>query len=176
MVSAPFAAMVPDSWLQLDAVAAIDRWGRGIWPKLYHDAGALDAANPMRGVRYVLFLLYCVTVTIAVLVITFPITWQAIGRSSERLTYPQSGALWKVPLGLLFLLFWNIFETGFFTSDTSVSRAIAGSSVLWFWTALLWGAFGMTWGMAGILVAKMWTHGPPENSYEYKQRMLNELR
>ncbi len=142
MVSAPFAAIVPDNWLQLDVLVGIDRWGREAWPKLYHDAGVLDGTSVVRGVRYALFVLYCVGVAIAVLSVTIPITWQAISRSSERLTYPQSRSLWKVPLGLLLLLLWNGFETGLlFGSDTSVSRAIIGGYGLWLWTALTWGVF-----------------------------------
>lgn len=176
MASAPVAALVPNSWLQVDLLAAIDNWARGVWPKLHHDAGVLDAASPMRGVRYSLFLLYCVGVMIIVLAVTVPASWRSIKISSERLTYPQSSALWKIPIALLVLIFWNVFETGFFGSKTSVSRGITAGWALWFWTALLWGAFSMTLGATMIVAAKIWTHGRPEGSYEYLQRMPREQR
>lgn len=170
MVSALVFAIMPNNLLESDSIAAIDHWARSNWPKLDHDAKVLDASTPGRGARYSVFLVYCAGVMIVFLGTTLPITWWAITKSSERLSYPQSSALWKIPIGLLVLLLWNVFETFSFGSNTSVSRAIIGSSTLWFWTALLWGAFGMTWGGVGIVVAKLWIHGLPENKYEYEQR------
>lgn len=174
MASAPLAALVPDSWLQVDSLAALDHWARGIWPKLNHDAGVLDAASPVRGMRYSLFVLYCISIMAVVLLVTVPMAWRSIKSSSERLTYPQSSALWKIPVALLFLIYWNVIETGFFGSTTSVGRGITLTWSLWLWTALVWGASAMTLGGAMVVLAKIWTHGRPENSYEYMQRMPRE--
>ena len=82
----------------------------------------------------------------------------------------------KIPVALLFLTFWNVVETGLLTSNASMARAITNGSILWFWTALVWGAFSMTLGAAVIVLAKLWTHGQPENSYEYLQRIPREHR
>jgi len=176
MGSALVVWAIPDIWFGSGILAADDQWFRGIWPKLARDAAVLDTASPLRGTKYALFVAYCVGVTFAVVTLMLPIVWRAIGKSSQRLTYPQSRALWIIPLALLFLIYWNGFETGFFGSDTSVARAITRGSVLWFWTALLWGASAMALAATAIVVAKLWTHGLPENNYEYYQRRGRELR
>lgn len=124
----------------------------------------------MRGTKYALFVVSCGVVMMVFLIIMMPLMWRAIRQSSERLSYHQSTALWKVPVCLVFLVYWIFFETLLFDGGTSLGRAITGSGILWFWTALVWGSFAMSLGAVVILLAKLRAHGVPENSYEYNQR------
>jgi hypothetical protein len=172
MISALVYALIPNSWLEVDALIALGDWGRSVWPKLDYDAEMLDVSG--RGMAFTLYVLYCAGVLILHFSLMLPITWWAIGKSSERLTYPQTSAFWAIPLALLILVFWNVFERGFFGSSTSASRALTGGSVLWFWTALVWGGLAMFLGGAIVVIAKLWTHGRPEDRDEYERRISRE--
>jgi len=176
VVSGFLIATIPDTWFASNTAAAIDHWARLFWPKLDHDATVLDARAPLRGAKYVTFVLYCASIIVANLLVVFPITWRAINKSSKRLTYLQSSALWRVSIGMLLLGFFAVLDTEVIGSDTSMGRVIANSSFLWFWTALLWGALSMTLGAIAILVAKLWKHGRPESNEDYHRRRTRDLR
>lgn len=171
MVSALAAAVIPARWLQSDMLTGITDALRAAWPKLDHDVAQLRAEDPARGQKYAVFAAYCGVVTLLFSAAAAPLTWWAIGRSSVRLTYPQSRALWAIPIALAVLVIWIFFETISFDGDTGKGRALTRSGVLWFWTALQWGALAMFWGGAVIVAAKLWRHGMPETPDEYDQRM-----
>jgi len=171
MVSALAIAVIPVSWMQSETLTDITDAVRGFWPKLDHDVALLQAEDPARGLKYAAFAAYCGAVTLLFSIAVAPLTWWAIGRSSVRLTYPQSGAFRKIPAALAVLVIWIFFETMSFDGDTGMGRALTRSAGLWFWTALLWGALAMFWGGAVIVAAKLWRHGMPESTDEYDQRM-----
>lgn len=171
MASALVVAFVPGSWIQSDMLMGVTDALRGAWPKLDHDVAQLQAEDPARGQKYAVFAAYCAVVTFLFSIVAVPVTWWAIGRSSVRLTYPQSRALWKIPVALAVLVLWMFFETISFDGDTGMGRTLTRSGGLWFWTALLWGGLAMLWGGAVIVAAKLWRHGMPETADEYDQRI-----
>lgn len=122
MASALFVAVMPLSLFQTNLFATIDQWGRSIWPKLRYDTGMLDMLGPPLGTKFALFELYCAGVSTAFLAIMLPVTWCAILRSSQRLTYPQSSAFWKVPIALIVVIYFAFLKRG----SLPVTRALAG--------------------------------------------------
>ncbi len=103
MASALAITIIPESWIQSDMLMGITDALRGGWPKLDHDVAQLQAEDPARGQKYAVFAAYCAAVTLIFSIVAAPTVWRAIGRSSVRLTFPQSGALWKIPVALAVL-------------------------------------------------------------------------
>jgi hypothetical protein len=164
MCSAALFAVLPNTWFTSEMLTALGRWGRLIWPKLDHDATILDVEMPARGIKYVIFVLYCASIMAVGTIVMLPIIVRGLWSGApRRLTYVESGVWWKALFGISVLVFFTVFDTALIGSDTRLGRSVTNAWGLWFWTALLWWMLFMALGTLIVFAVRRWKYGIAEN-------------